>query len=54
MKARVSILIGAVALITLSFTFATTGSASSQNQIMDGYSADSAPVGGFVADKMVK
>jgi hypothetical protein len=53
MKTKITILIGSVALITLSFTFATADT-SSQPITPNAISSDSAPVGGLVADEIVK
>jgi hypothetical protein len=54
MKTKIILLIGAVALVTLSFTFGVSESPSKHVHQNVTVSADSAPVGGFIADEIVK
>lgn len=54
MKARITILIGAVALVTLSFTFATTEQPNTQNAIHSAAPKTQSPIGGMVSDVVVQ
>lgn len=53
MKTKIMLLIGGVALVTLSFTFGVNDSPSKQVH-QNTNATDSAPVGGFIADEIVK
>ena len=54
MKTKITLLAGAVALVTLSFTFGVNESPSQNVHQNTSASISSAPVGGFVADEIVK
>jgi hypothetical protein len=54
MKTKITVLIGAVALVTLSFTFSSNDSASKKSEQKMTSSSDTAPIGGFIADEIVK
>lgn len=54
MKTKITLLIGAVALVTLSFTFASVENPSKKADYELRTPGDSAPVGGLIADEIVK
>lgn len=54
MKTKITLLIGAVALVTLSFTFATVDETSAKAPIEQSNSNSAGPVGGLIADEVVK
>lgn len=53
MKTKISLLIGAVAIVTLSFTF-VNNSSPTKELVEQTNTSNSAPVGGFVSDEIVK
>lgn len=53
MKTKLTLLLGAVAIITLSFTVSNSETPLKEEQNMS-TAISSAPVGGFVADEMIK
>jgi hypothetical protein len=54
MKTRITLLIGAVALITLSFTFANVDT-SKEYQVNESANLElTAPVGGIIADEVIR
>lgn len=54
MKSKIILLIGAVALVTLSFTFAQVGAPTPKAASTVDYSNGSEPVGGFVSLEITK
>lgn len=54
MKTKITILLGAVALVTLSFTFATVENKSHKHVEASQNTGVSSPVGGLMADQVVK
>jgi hypothetical protein len=54
MKTKITLFIGAVALVTLSFTFANVKTPHNSPVQATTKSAISAPVGGIVSDEVVK
>ncbi len=54
MKTRITLLIGAVALITLSFTFAGVDSQTAKPEAKAVNSDIETPVGGLLADEVAK
>lgn len=54
MKTKITLLIGAVALVTLSFTFANVDKHAVKSPTELTHSNHSAPVGGLIADEVVK
>lgn len=54
MKTKITLLIGAVALVTLSFTFANVDKRAVKSPTEQTHSNHSAPIGGLIADEVVK
>ena len=54
MKTKITLLIGAVALVTLSFTFANVNTKAPQQEQNIANSTVSTPVGGIMSDEVVK
>lgn len=54
MKTKIILLLSAVALVTLSFTFSVVNAPVTKEVQNIGNSNGSEPVGGFVADQIVK
>lgn len=54
MKTKIILFLGAVALVTLSFTFSSLNSVAPQHTETATRTAESAPVGGIVADQIVR
>lgn len=54
MKTKITLLIGAVALVTLSFTFATVDNVAEKKIDAIVASDANAPIGGIMADEIVR
>jgi hypothetical protein len=54
MKTKALLFVGAAALVTLSFTFASTTPRQAQNKQSNIVSEQAAPVGGFAAEEVSK
>ena len=54
MKAKITLLIGAVALVTLSFTFSNVGPSKPSKVESVSTSVDKGPVGGILAEEVVR
>jgi hypothetical protein len=54
MKTKLTLLIGAVALVTLSFTFANVDNQTAKQDVNIENSSTSSPVGGIMSDEVVK
>lgn len=54
MKTKISVLVAAVAILTLSFTFVNEQTSPADENKVSRNSAASTPVGGFLADDVVK
>jgi hypothetical protein len=54
MKTKLTLLLGVVALVTLSFTFANVNSNESKKVQIVAASNNSTPIGGIVADEVIK